>query len=699
MDARRNHVTRSVLDLTLEIIYLLTGEDYGPIKKETSEWSPHLLMSEKNNDKKILEVTQKIIDLLTGEVPIRCQDVTVYFSMEEWEYLEGHKDLYKDVMMDNQPPLTSPDGSSNGNPPERCPRPLYSRDSTQEDQEIPQEDHQVLEDYTADGLIAVKVEVKEEEEEELYMTGDELHMEEEIPPEISPDGLDSGTTFPFIYSCLKSIDDKITQSPQAGRFMPPSSNPWCLNAPRSSSLFNFVDHFTSDSRAHQSGIVGQDVTITPSNFTTRSHYPSKPSFFLSDLEQLTADPKMSRTGQEETTIQSKCNIRHHGSTRQQKISKEAKNVAVESKMRQISEAAEEETIVPSDFHSHQNLSSLTDSLKDVERFSDNAKEHQTCLETDLSAHLGKKRFTCEECGKSLTRKENLVSHQRIHSGEKPFSCAECGKAFKKSSHLLKHRQIHTGEKPYCCSECGKSFAWKGDFVVHQRIHTGLKPYVCTECGKGFSIKSYLVKHLRTHTGERPYACTDCGKLFGSRSNVLLHRKVHSGQKPFTCSECGKNFTWKSEMLSHQRVHTGEKPYSCPECGKSFSSQSYYTKHLRIHTGEKPYPCTECGKRFYTSSNLTIHQRSHTGLKPYTCEDCGQTFTWKADLVKHRRCHTGEKPFQCPECKIGFTTKSELNGHWKIHTGEKPYSCAECGKAFIQMGRLLRHQLKHAKIEG
>ncbi|CAI9550740.1 unnamed protein product, partial [Staurois parvus] len=43
-------------------------------------------------------------------------------------------------MMENRPPLTSPDGSSNGNPPERCPHPLYSRDSTQEHQEIPQED-------------------------------------------------------------------------------------------------------------------------------------------------------------------------------------------------------------------------------------------------------------------------------------------------------------------------------------------------------------------------------------------------------------------------------------------------------------------------------------------------------------------------------------------------------------------------------
>ncbi|CAI9613370.1 unnamed protein product, partial [Staurois parvus] len=55
--------------------------------------------------------------------------------------------LYKDVMMDNQPPLTSPDGSSHGNPPERCPRPLYSRDSTQEGHTIPHH-HQVDEEQS-----------------------------------------------------------------------------------------------------------------------------------------------------------------------------------------------------------------------------------------------------------------------------------------------------------------------------------------------------------------------------------------------------------------------------------------------------------------------------------------------------------------------------------------------------------------------
>ncbi|KAM5141361.1 uncharacterized protein ACMZJ9_015107 [Mantella aurantiaca] len=171
MDEDQCHSTERLLDLTLEIIYLLTGEGYTVVKKTSGEnvtsrrhhrvsgrrgTQRHItvpssvcLMSERNHDEKILEVTKKMIGLLTGEVPIRCQDVTVYFSMEEWEYLEGHKDLYKDVMMDNQPPLTSPGkrrlyckGESNGNPPERCPRPLYSQDSTQEDHTIPHH-HQV----------------------------------------------------------------------------------------------------------------------------------------------------------------------------------------------------------------------------------------------------------------------------------------------------------------------------------------------------------------------------------------------------------------------------------------------------------------------------------------------------------------------------------------------------------------------------
>ncbi|PIO14393.1 hypothetical protein AB205_0122490, partial [Aquarana catesbeiana] len=75
-------------------------------------------------------------------------------------------------------------GSSNRNPPERCPRPLYSRDPTQEHQEIPQEDHTFPQDDQSEDLI-VKVEVKEEEEP--YVWDDDPCKEEEISPEISTD--------------------------------------------------------------------------------------------------------------------------------------------------------------------------------------------------------------------------------------------------------------------------------------------------------------------------------------------------------------------------------------------------------------------------------------------------------------------------------------------------------------------------------
>ncbi|XP_069612060.1 uncharacterized protein [Ranitomeya imitator] len=156
MERDRDKMAERILHLTLEILFRLTGEDYTVVKKTSSEccqdpvsegWGrplspitgppPHPLIHEDINDQKILELTYKMIELLTGEVPIRCQDVTVYFSMEEWEYLEGHTDLYKDVMMEVPQPLTLPVLSSKRTTPERCPRPLLPQDCKQEIPNVP----------------------------------------------------------------------------------------------------------------------------------------------------------------------------------------------------------------------------------------------------------------------------------------------------------------------------------------------------------------------------------------------------------------------------------------------------------------------------------------------------------------------------------------------------------------------------------
>ncbi|XP_077110045.1 uncharacterized protein LOC143766334 isoform X2 [Ranitomeya variabilis] len=159
MDMDRDKMVERILHLTLEILFRLTGEDYTVVKKTSNNCCqapesegrgrplspimgppPHPLIHEDVNDQKILELTYKMIELLTGEVPLRCQDVAVYFSMEEWEYLEGHKDLYEDITMEVPQSLTSPDLSSKTTTPERCPRPLLPQDCKQEPN-IPQ-DHQ-----------------------------------------------------------------------------------------------------------------------------------------------------------------------------------------------------------------------------------------------------------------------------------------------------------------------------------------------------------------------------------------------------------------------------------------------------------------------------------------------------------------------------------------------------------------------------
>ncbi|XP_073451106.1 uncharacterized protein [Aquarana catesbeiana] len=477
-----------ILDLTLEIIYLLTGEDYIIVKKSGDDPTskslpkskslisfiqPSSLIHVRNSDKKILEVTNKIIDLLTGEVPIRCQDVTVYFSMEEWEYLEGHKDLYKDVMMDNQPPLTSPDGSSNGNPPERCLRPLDSGDSTQEGPSAPL--HGQIDD-----LVVVKVEdMDADAEEETYVMEEQLFLEEESSPATVKDG------------------QKI-KSTSKGRVR---FHPDC-------------DHEENNTTQHSSGENTFALNTHP-GFLTRPSKPSNPEGPFPDQSQTFAPTIYPR-------LQSTNRLLH--SSNAKKLSKDTSNQGR---------------------HSTPHEAGKNDPCSECGKcFTENSSQHAEekryqCLEcgkrfffkSDLTVHqrvhTGEEPYPCFECGKRFSHRTTLVCHQRMHRGEKPFLCSDCGKCFTRKSCLLQHERIHTGVKPYVCSECGKSFNQKSSLISHQRGHRGEKPFTCSVCGKSFTRSSSLVVHHRFHTGERPYTCLKCGKCFSQKANFVKHQKIHT----------------------------------------------------------------------------------------------------------------------------------------------------------------------------
>ncbi|XP_073436026.1 uncharacterized protein [Dendrobates tinctorius] len=529
MDMDRDKMAERILHLTLEILFRLTGEDYTVVKKTSSErcqdpvsegWGrplspitgppPHPLIHEDINGPKILELTYKMIELLTGEVPIRCQDVAVYFSMEEWEYLEGHKNLYKDVMVEVPQSLTSPDLSSKRTTPQRCPRPLLPQDCKQEDPNVPQ-------DHQGEDLTHINT-------TETYVRGDEW-CKEEIPTYDYPDDCTRKSEGQLTSSVFKSDDFEIPQdTTEVNAITPDIPSSLHSKDPSSDPLKQIK---SSDSlptaKENQSHKIRVKKLTALKRKKTFSHSENENSFpignsFLKHQTINTAENRFS-CAKCEKCFNKKSNLVSHQRT-----------------------------------HTGEKPFSCSECGKCFNKKS-NLVSHQR-------THTGEKPFSCSECEKYFTHKSTFVKHQRTHTGEKPYCCSECGKCFNQKSDFIRHQIIHTGEKPFSCPECGKCFNRKQHLNRHQRTHTGEKPFSCPECGKSFNRKQHLDRHQRTHTGEKPYCCSECEKCFNQKSDFVQHQRSHTVEKPFSCSECGKYFTHKSNCVKHQTTHTGDKPFSC-----------------------------------------------------------------------------------------------------------------------------------------
>ncbi|KAM4030897.1 gastrula zinc finger protein XlCGF66.1-like [Anomaloglossus baeobatrachus] len=397
MDRDRDKMAERILHLTLEILFRLTGEDYTVVKKTSSErcqdpvsegWGrplspimgppPHPLIHEDINDQKILELAYKMIELLTGEVPIRCLDVTVYFSMEEWEYLEGHKDLYKDVMMEVPQPLTSPVLSSKRTTPEKCPYPLLPQDCKQENLNVPQ-------DYQAEDLTHINT-------TETYVRGEE-RSNKEIPT-------DNRTNF-------KVNDQGITSDRGEERDIIQDIPPDLLRKIKSSDPFQHPFSIDSSNLAQQN-------TNRVGNEHQKAHTVEKP-YLCSECEKCfthksnLVQHQRIHTGEKPFSCSEcwKCFNKKSNFLTHLRIHTGEKPFSCSECWKCFTEKADLARHMR--IHTGEKPFSCSKCGKCFSQKSSLVRHHRS--------HTGEKPYSCPQCKKCFTEKSNLVLHQRQHLGK------------------------------------------------------------------------------------------------------------------------------------------------------------------------------------------------------------------------------------------------------------------------------------------
>ncbi|XP_066443175.1 gastrula zinc finger protein XlCGF53.1-like [Eleutherodactylus coqui] len=482
MEKDRNQMTDRILNLTLEIIYLLTGEDYVPAKKSGELVTPsncprvsgeasrtqspstvsptHSQTPEECNEKKILELTNKIIQLLTGEVPIRCQDVTVYFSLEEWEYLEGHKDLYGDVMMETHQLFTSADNF--------------------EAKISPGDFHPTF--------------------HSPYYSGENNNFNKSnLRPELLK-------LYKTIERPGKSVSDESEDSSSSEDDFP------------NSDLYIHTQYTATDAQASESDSSDEDVIY----ISTEHTQAKRPPIFRREDPMPRDKASLLHVYNPRALVYRPAPIKQIP-----KINSNTQKMnAMLIKYGEFNRNFQMKPTPPPPRHSLPTTRRLFTCTECPKFFTSNSE-----LTRHQRVHK-RKKLTCSDCGKLFPYKSHLIRHQSVHTGERAFVCSECGENFLCKSHLVTHLRTHTREKPLVCQDCGKHFSCNSALITHRRIHTGEKPFVCPICGKAFAQSSNLLSHQRGHTGVKKFICRECGKSFAQKNDLNRHLKIHRGQIVF-----------------------------------------------------------------------------------------------------------------------------------------------------------------------
>merc|ERR1719508_192714 len=188
------------------------------------------------------------------------------------------------------------------------------------------------------------------------------------------------------------------------------------------------------------------------------------------------------------------------------------------------------------------------------------------------SQIDKNKYSCEQCGKKLTR-SGLSRHKKaVHEGVRYF-CDLCQKEFKQSGGLSKHLKVMHPS---------------ADLTSFEKISAKTMPsamteepsFPCDQCDGSFSSSKDLMAHNREAVNHEAI-CKACDTTFKNFDNMRHHkRKYHqSPVSEFDCDSCGITLKTRDILKAHwDYMHKVESGLNCNLCGRICQNLMKLRKH-------------------------------------------------------------------------------------------------------------------------